>query len=170
MKIKQQQRRVKGKTGIIEYTLIRKKVKNLNMRVKSDGKILVSAPSLVGVNYIDKFVLDHENAISKVIQQNEQREVKSCRPKTYTSGEKITILGEDFHLLLELASVEGVDQMGQFLILRVKDTADLKRKEKVMKKWLEQKRLEIFLSICKEIYPLFVPYEVKYPLITIRWP
>ena len=29
-------------------------------------------------------------------------------------------------------------------------------------------QVEVFLTICKEIYPLFKPYGVKYPLIKIR--
>ena len=64
--------------------------------------------------------------------------------------------------------MEGVDILGKFINLRVKDTTDFKRKEKVMKKWFEKRQVEIFLQICKEIYPLFKPYGVKYPLVKIR--
>ncbi|MBR5597581.1 MAG: M48 family metallopeptidase [Lachnospiraceae bacterium] len=163
-----QQRTVKGQTGNIEYILTRKLVKNINMRIKDDGQILVSAPSIVGIKYIDKFVLNNEDKIRNILKKYEKIEKRSCCPKCYESGEIVTILGKNYHLLLEMAPIEGVDQMGQFLILRVKDITDVKRKEKVMKKWLEQKRVEVFLQICKEIYPKFKPYGVKYPLVTIR--
>ena len=32
---------------VIDYTLVRKKVKNINMRVKADGSVSVSAPNRV---------------------------------------------------------------------------------------------------------------------------
>ena len=46
------------RTGNIEitYILTRKKVKNINMRVKADGNVYVSASNRVSVDYIDRFV------------------------------------------------------------------------------------------------------------------
>ena len=41
---------------VIEYMLARKKVKNVNMRVKADGSVSVSAPSRVSAKLIDDFV------------------------------------------------------------------------------------------------------------------
>ena len=50
----------------------------------------------------------------------------------------------------------------------MKDTTDFKRKEKVINKWFAKKQVEVFLEICKEIYPLFRLLGVKYPLVKIR--
>ena len=41
MRRKEEQRIVKGKERTLQYTLIRKSVKNLNMRVKPEGVILI---------------------------------------------------------------------------------------------------------------------------------
>ena len=40
-----QRRTLTGDFGLLEYTLTRKKVKNINLRVHPDGEVLVSAPS-----------------------------------------------------------------------------------------------------------------------------
>ena len=45
-------RRVSG----LEYMLTRKKVKNINLRVRPDGIVVVSAPAYVSVTQIDGFV------------------------------------------------------------------------------------------------------------------
>lgn len=168
MKQKQEQRTVQGAERSFQYILTRKKVKNLNMRVKTDGTIHVSANRLVSVKYIDSFVLSHEKTLIKTLDKYEKIRANTLQPLQYVSGEKVRFLGEEFHLLVEAAPVEGVDKFGQFLILRVKDTTDFARKEKAMKKWLAQMQVEVFLKICKEIYPMFQPYGVKYPLVKIR--
>ena len=168
MKQKQEERTVTGKERSFTYILTKKPVKNLNMRVKPSGEIHVSANPLVSVKYIDKFVLSHEEMLSKTLDKYEKIRANTLQPLQYVSGEKVRFLGEELHLLVEAAPIEGVDKIGQFLFLRVRDTTDFSRKEKVMKKWLAAKQVEVFLEICKEIYPLFQPYGVKYPLVKIR--
>lgn len=168
MKQKQEVRAVQGKERNLQYTLTRKSVKNLNMRVKPDGMIHVSAHRLVPVKYIDDFVLSHEQTLIKVLDKYDKIRENTRQPLQYVSGEKIRFLGEELHLLVEAAPVEGVDKIGQFLFLRVKDTTDFSRKERVMKKWFGRMQTDVFSEICKEIYPLFQPYGVKYPLVKIR--
>lgn len=168
MKQKQELRTIAGTKRNIEYLLIRKAVKNLNMRIKPDGQIKVSANSFVPVKYIDDFVRSHEDVIGKTLDKYARIRANTLQPLKYVSGEKIRILGEELHLLLEKAKVEGVDQFGQFLILRVKDTENFVKKEKVMKKWLKRRQEEVFKEICQEIFPLVKPYGVNYPLVKIR--
>lgn len=168
MKEKQEIRTVQGKERKIQYTLTRKTVKNINMRIKTSGQIFVSANRRVPVKYIDDFVLSNETGIIKALDKYEKIRANSLQPLQYVSGEKIHFLGEEFPLLLEEAKVEGVDKVGQVLILRVRDSRDFAGKEKVMKKWLKKMQKEVFEEICEEIYPLVKPYGVKYPLIKIR--
>ena len=138
------------------------------MRVKPDGEIHVSANRFVPVKYVDSFVLSHEHTLIKALDKYEKIRTNTMQPLQYVSGEKVRYLGEELHLLVEAAPIEGVDKLGQFLILRVKDTTDFARKERVMKKWLGKMQVEVFLEICKEIYSLFKPMGVKYPLVKIR--
>ena len=166
--MKQQLRMVQGKDRNFQYILTRKAVKNLNMRVKPNGEIHVSANSLVPVKYIDSFVLSHETTLSKTLDKYEKIRLNASQPLQYVSGEKVRFLGEELHLLVEKSRIEEAEKIGQFLFLRVKDTTDFKRKEKVMKKWFTRMQWEIFEQICKEIYPLFKPYGVTYPLVKIR--
>lgn len=166
--LKKERRKLKGAERTIEYILIRKSVKNINMRIKQDGEIMVSASPFVSVKYIDKFVLSNEEKIIKALDKYEKIKKNTSKPLKYESGEKIYFLGEAYHLLLEKSAIEGVDKFGQFLILRVKDPIDFKRKEKVMQKWMDYMKKEIFTDICKKMYPLVEPYGVKYPIVKIR--
>ena len=168
MKQKQELRKVQGETRSFEYILTRKAVKNLNMRIKPSGEIYVSASRLVSVKYIDRFVLNHEQALIKALNKYEKMKVNAMPPLQYVSGEKVCYLGEKLHLLVESSPIEEVERIGQFLFLRVKDTTNFQRKDKLVKKWLSAMQVEVFHKICEEIYPLFQTYGVKYPLIKIR--
>ena len=168
MKQKQEIRIVQGKERELEYVLTRKTVKNLNMRVKPDGTIRVSASRAVSVTYIDSFVLSHEKTLIKVLDKYEKMKENVPQPLQYVTGEKIRFLGEELSLLVETKDVEEVEKAGKFLVLRVKDTADLVRKEKVMMKWFRRMQAEVFEQICKDTYPLFQSMGVKYPMIKIR--
>ena len=46
------------KVDAIEYTLERKKVKNINLRIKNDGRVYVSAAPVVPLSVIEKFVTE----------------------------------------------------------------------------------------------------------------
>ena len=64
----------------IEYILERKRVKNINMRIKSDGKVYVSASPRVPQKVIDEFVISkHEfinNAINKFAEAAKQPKIQ----------------------------------------------------------------------------------------------
>ena len=45
--------------GGIQYTLTRRKVRNINLRVRGDGSVAVSAPLRVDTARVDAFVAGH---------------------------------------------------------------------------------------------------------------
>ena len=51
-----QKRMVHCEKGVIPYLLTRKPVKNINLRIKPDGQILVSANNTVPIEFIDSFI------------------------------------------------------------------------------------------------------------------
>lgn len=56
MKINTEQRDVHCENGDISYLLTRKPVKNVNLRIKPEGQILVSANNSVPIEFIDAFI------------------------------------------------------------------------------------------------------------------
>lgn len=51
--------------GGVEYTLIRKRVKNLNLRLAPDGSVRVSAPLRAGAASVDAFVAAHADWVKR---------------------------------------------------------------------------------------------------------
>lgn len=68
MKYTSETRQVKCGLAVIDYTLTRKPVKNINLRIKPDGKVLISANKRVPVSYIDNLIKDKQAYILRVLK------------------------------------------------------------------------------------------------------
>lgn len=78
MSERQEERQVHCESGTIAYTLIRKSVKNVNMRIKEDGRVVVSANRRVPVSFIDAWIREKQvfirRAQGKFVQRGKQQE------------------------------------------------------------------------------------------------
>ena len=81
--------------GDITYTFQRKKVKNINLRVKHDGNVFVSAPKRVPAKAADEFVISRSSMIQQAITSFATRELIKERQKNLSDG-KTFILGEEY--------------------------------------------------------------------------
>jgi predicted metal-dependent hydrolase len=68
-----QQRVVHCESGDITYLLTRKAVKNINLRVKPDGTVRVSANNRVPVKLIDGFIEEKQQFILAALAQYEEK-------------------------------------------------------------------------------------------------
>jgi predicted metal-dependent hydrolase len=162
-------RNVPCECGVIEYQLTRKAVKNINLRIEPDGRILISANTAVPVGFIDGFVCEKQEYIIKALEKyKENRKYASPAPRQYASGESFDILGKRLQLQVMQGNQESVWTDGEFIFLTVKGKENLKRKEKLINAWLKNLELETFQQICMETYEIFKPYGVPYPELKIR--
>lgn len=72
-------------SGEIEYFLEYKNVKNINLRIKPDGKVYVSANRLVPKKIIDEFVISKTDFIKRAIERSQD----ILPQKQYFSEEEI---------------------------------------------------------------------------------
>ncbi len=111
--------RYKGRE--IVYTLCRKKVKNLNLRVRA-GEVFVSAPKTVPQSRINDFVLRHGEFVLKAMKRTaEPKKVEAIRAE---EGEKHRLLGKDVTLKVMKGRTNRVTLAGDTLILTVTNVFD----------------------------------------------
>ncbi|MBQ9914791.1 MAG: DUF45 domain-containing protein [Clostridia bacterium] len=79
---------LKGRT--VSYELVRKKVKNINLRIKADGSVFVSASRLVPKAVVDAFLLSKSDFILKAIDRH--KESVKMPPKLYFSEQELRTL------------------------------------------------------------------------------
>lgn len=169
MTAKIQQRQVSCENGIITYQLTRKKVKNVNLRIKQDGSVLVSANTRVPAAFIDDFIRQKQEFIlSALAKFEEKRELRQDTPKKYISGESYTLLGKSLRLKVEESKNEEVYTDGIYIFLKVKDKENFRHKEILMTKWLREYQTAIFQELILQTYEVFKKYDVPFPTLKIR--
>ena len=152
----------------ITYFLEQKQVKNLNLRVRKDGKVYVSANPLVPVQEIDNFVVQKSTYIIRAVNQFKQIQQYQPEPKRYVSGETFYIQGRSLRLTVSQAEKDSLVSDGVFLYLKVKDPENYEKKRNLVTKYLNQQCKDIFHEELRHLYPLFEKYGVAKPQLRIR--
>lgn len=173
---KTQLRHVSCEGGSISYLLTRKPVKNINLRIRQDGSVLVSADSRVPVSYIDDLIRKKQSFILSALAQYEGKRAQQDISLRYISGERFRLLGETLVLDVQEAKKECVYVEGAALAVRVRDAEDFRRKELLVAKWRKAYQTEIFGDFVDRVYRMLredgvnVPYpEVKVRRMTSCW-
>lgn len=159
---------IKLKDRTVQYALQRKPVKNINLRVKPDCSVFISANNDVTIDKIEEFIISKEHFISKALTRYEEMIRMAPKPKEYVDGESFAILGHDRRLKVSCDKKNLVNSDESYIYLRVKDINDTCIKKKTLEKWLNKQCVEIISDVCQSIYPKFAKYGVKYPEIRFR--
>ena len=169
MRLNPEQRVVHCEDGDIPYLLTRKPVKNVNLRIKPEGEVLVSASNSVPTDFIDAFIEKKQRYIFSVLSRyEEKKKLFQAVSKRYVSGESYDLLGKSLRLKVEANKEENVYTDGVYIFLKVKDKDDFRHKEIMMSKWLKQYQTSVFEELLQEKYLLFEKYGVTYPTLKIR--
>ena len=151
----------------VQYDLTRKKVKNINLRIKADRGIAVSANYDVSTREIEAFIKDNADRILRTLDRYAQT-YHAPRAKQYVDGETIRILGKNLPLRVVQGNCNEVKCDDYSILLRVKDPNDFALKEKTVAKWMHSYCREVIDLLCRRMYPMFRPYGIPFPEIRLR--
>ncbi|MFP4698376.1 MAG: M48 family metallopeptidase [Eubacteriales bacterium] len=154
---------------LIEFELYRKNVKNINLRVKPNMSVVVSANSKVSIDQILKFVKSKAPWILKNINHFKNISPKQSVKKKYISGETFRYLGKQYRLKLEdIDNKESVKYYQGYIYLYTKDKSNYQHKEKLINNWYKSKAEEKFKDSLNKMYPIIEKYGIKKPKLKIR--
>lgn len=150
----------------VPFVLIRKNVKNINLRIRSDSTVVVSAGSSVPYEFIEQVLLKRAPWIIKKIKVIDQKRSSAHK---YISGEIIYYLGRQY--ILQVIAVKEREEY--FLnedqaFLFVKDPGDFVRKEELVKQWYKEEAEAVFKRSLDRVYLRVAGYGIKKPSVTIR--
>lgn len=151
-----------------EYELIRKGIKNINLRIKPCGNITVSANFNVPQSAIDDFLLEN---FEKILSSKIKFESLLSHQYKFLDGEIISILGIDYTVNILKNKTNKIYLHGDYIYFAIPDdTYDFKLK--LFKKFiLEVSKIEL-LKLTKDAFELFdldtFPC-VKFRLMKSRW-
>lgn len=173
------------------YKLIRKKVKNINLRVKSDGSIVVSASPHVPKGYIDDFVSSQKHFIQRARTQMKQSQNSRWEQK-FLTGEHIPYLGSFLTLRTKQADTRQIpiwiekSQNGSItdfsrnnqgeavfcqngcLYMYTKTVDDTDYNQRLFDAWQNIQAGILCRKISRQYYPVFEKLGIAFPELKIR--
>lgn len=163
-------RKIKLGGEVCNYTLERKRVKNINLRIKPGQVIYVSADKRVSVSVIEAFIRSKEVFILEAFERIEKnrKNKEAGRETGYNTGDEITYFNRKLGLKIVKASKESVKASGESIYIFVKDVDDRVKKENLLKKWELTLAKEVFTKVIDCYYPAFKALGVAYPKLSIR--
>ena len=152
----------------ISYNYEQKNVKNINLRIKADQSIYVSANFSVTDDIIEEFFKSKSDYILKALDHYANIAKYAPKPKQYIDGESFRILGHDRRLKVVQRKRNIVDSDEAYITLTVKDVTNFELKKKIMDKWLKNYCKEVLLAVCESVYPKFQKYGIDFPELRFR--
>ena len=149
------------------YDFSRKKIKNINMRIHTDGSVFVSAPLGVSYKTVEYFITSRADWIIKHIDRLTASSNESAIE--LKSGACISILGQKYVLSVKMSKVKSCYIQGNELTVNLQEPTDTQAIKKSLSVFLESILKETLDTMSHDIYEKdFKALNVSYPDIHIR--
>jgi len=152
----------------IVYELTYKKVKNVNIRVKGDGTVSVSAPQRETQAQIEGILTSRADFILNALERYAALEQMAPREIFYQSGDTLWFLGEPLVLEVRQGRVNGAERKEGRLLLTVRDPEDTELRAKTVAAFYQAQCMEITTRLVCQIQPTLQPMGVPLPGVKVR--
>lgn len=160
----------------IQWTLTRKKVKNVNLRVKPDGTVRISANTRVSVKFIEDFILKNAEFIFSALDRFAVKSAAPALPKAsedFQNGDTVCYLGKNYTLSIVVdnsisyAAQENVFLSGDELKVTVRYE---NRAGRVLEKFYAEETRKLFETLNRRTRLMFLAkgYSVDGAELKIR--
>ncbi len=153
----------------IVFFVQRKKIKNINLKVNVDGKIIISMPMKMKLDRAKEFIKLKINWIKKH-QDFYKNNVVLKESASFEDGEILYLLGKQYRIKLLKGKTNNITVNEEFLEIQVKNQY-IENKEYIKQyynNWLRQYTLEIIEKIVKEYQEKLKEYNIVMPKVEIR--
>lgn len=149
----------------VEYTLERKRVKNINLRIKPDGSIFVSAARGVPMAAIERMMLENAPYVAAHRQKAAARMERLC---DCADGRAVRLFGAVCPVEVRAGAKNAVEYSAGRVVISLRDVQDDELRQKTLDKWLRAQCVAAVTACCERVYPAFAARGVKWPEIRFR--
>ncbi len=149
------------------FTLTRKIVKNINLRVQRDGSITVSAHPRVPLSRIEAFLTSQVDFIEKARAFWREKEER-MPPLTLTTGETLPIHGKTRTVTVHKGKKRDFLLTDTTLILTVRDTENAAERAAAFAAFLDCEARVTLTAATQRLLPLFAPTPRTCPTLCFR--
>jgi predicted metal-dependent hydrolase len=140
--------------GTLKFTLLRKDIRNIRIRVTGSSEVVVSAPRRTAESRIFKFVDENSDKIYACLDLiNEKRQ--TYYPIRYISGDKFWHLGRRTTLKVVESNRSSSVYSGGTLLLHVRKGSDIEARRALFMRWSKRAADVVFAERLAAILPSF---------------
>ena len=141
----------------------RKRIRNINVRVRRDGTLYCSLPYYASVSEAEAFIISKQDYLLKSLDSVLQDEKTKSLSRQYVDGEVFNVLGKPYVLKVLEGSKNLCRAEDGIITLEVTDTSDYRTKYMTYEKWRRRCIKSVIVDLCNEMYPLFERRGVAMP-------
>ena len=165
--ISSEQRMLQTAAGILSYTFERKDIHNINLRIRPDGCVYVSAPENAEIAAVERFLSAKTEYIQSAKEKFAAQKVPAYE-KQYVSGENVTLLGRNLRIQIVKDKAEYVTSDGIYVFIHVRRADYYNRKKNLLNAWLNEQCSSVFTEIMQQTAKRFAGYGITMPELRIR--
>lgn len=151
--------------GLPQFTLVRKNIKHIYMRLDKDGGLLVSAPARTPLKEIRKIISDNIDWVTNAVQRREQR--TSERPAARDGG-SVVIAGQLYNLSVKEAARASCKFCGADVVAALPQPQDEEAVKILLEKFLRKQAEILFEESLQRMYPVIKTLGAPMPELKIR--
>ena len=143
-------------------------MKNINLRIRSDGSIHLSASKSVPIERIESFMKEKSTFILSGLEKIKARRPLPTKEITYETGDVFMIGGVEYFLVVEIGEKNQVVLEENKIILTQKLDCTTEKKQQLVEDFLWVQYGELLMESCKRVYSQFSHIGIPFPQITMR--
>ena len=153
----------------IEYIFERKDVKNINVRIKNDGSMHVSAPLHVPFSVVETFLYSKGSNISQILDKMKKQTLYNEQFCQYKDGMEIPFYGKKIRISLMKGEQNKIYLQGSTLFIKMKDMENENLRRNLVISWYRNEARKEFKRTVENMQSLFKgENKVPLPSIDIR--
>lgn len=151
--------------AMLSYELTRKKVKRINVRVRMDGSVAVSAPRNVPLVQIEAFLREKEDFLLAAIEKTaarRQEETPCC------DGEVVMAFGEPLTLRFRRGAAFRAEEGNGVLWLTLRAPESETARRAALERWQKERCATAAQRLLQKWLPVLTPWGVPEPTLRFR--
>ena len=157
----------------VDYELTIKNVKNINLRIRPDGSVWVSANKRVPIPVIEDFMISRCGLILSALDRFAVQGSEPKKTLNYADGETVTIFGKEFKLNLSEGKKNAVCLLEDdgCIAMSVRDTSDSELCKRIFEKWQKELCRATVTELCRRTYeacPIFAQKGIEFPTLHFK--
>lgn len=154
--------------GKVTVKVIRKEMKNIHLKVYHTLEVILSVPTNVPDEWIDKFLQDHIKWIDQQITKYKKASGYNNLSRIQ-SGSSVQFLGKDARIIIEPSLSSRVELDEKRIRIFMKNVDDEVMAQNLLEQWWRKTAYDVYQSEAEKLYQkVFKKYGLKQPEILVR--